>query len=152
MKVGVTTLSRICRLQTSYLSIHNVKAIVAVCCRIHLTVFVNDKIWQILNYLGHSIWNYSDCFVFVAGSGKIFCKNERYVNVVSRVVYFYCRITLGKYKRISQLIPCYMFFTTFPIYSINPLQPSFPFLYPLKTSENLMFSGGIEKQHRAVIG
>ena len=40
--------------------------------------------------------------------------------------------------------------------NINPLQPGVAFLYPLKTSENLkgflMFSGGIEKQHRAVIG
>ena len=49
MKVGVTTLSRICRLQTRHFSIHNVKAIVAVCCRIHLTVFVNvlTKSWII---------------------------------------------------------------------------------------------------------
>ena len=39
--------------------------------------------------------------------------------------------------------------------SFNPLQPSVAFLYPLKTSEKpldfLMFSGGIEKQHRAVM-
>ena len=39
----------------------------------------------------------------------------------------------------------------------NPLQPCVTFLYPLKTSENksfliLMFSGGIEKQRRAVMG
>ena len=30
---------------------------------------------------------------------------------------------------------------------INPLQPGVAFLYPLKT-----LSGGIEKQHRAVMG
>ena len=40
--------------------------------------------------------------------------------------------------------------------SINPLQPGVAFLYPLKTSENLlsflMFSERIEKQHRAVMG
>ena len=37
-----------------------------------------------------------------------------------------------------------------------PLQPGVAFLYPLKTSENLLgfllFSGGIEKQHRVVMG
>ena len=39
--------------------------------------------------------------------------------------------------------------------AINPLQPSVASLYPLKTSENLgflMFSGGIDKQHWAVMG
>ena len=45
---------------------------------------------------------------------------------------------------------------------INPLQRGVAFLYPLKTSENLenirkpkgflMLSGGIEKQHRVVMG
>ena len=38
----------------------------------------------------------------------------------------------------------------------NPLQPGVAFLYPLKTSKNLkdilMFSEGIEKQRRAVMG
>ena len=39
----------------------------------------------------------------------------------------------------------------------NPLQPDVGYLYPLKTSENLpkdflMFSEGIDKQHRAVMG
>ena len=38
----------------------------------------------------------------------------------------------------------------------NPLQPGVAFLYPLKTSRKpidfLMFSGGKEKQHRAVMG
>ena len=38
----------------------------------------------------------------------------------------------------------------------NPLHFSVAFLYPLKTSENLkvflIFSGGIENQHRAVLG
>ena len=40
---------------------------------------------------------------------------------------------------------------------LNPLQPNVAFPYPLKTSENLkplgflMFSGGIEKQHWAVM-
>ena len=28
--------------------------------------------------------------------------------------------------------------------SINPLEANVPFLYPLKTSENLWFSGGTE--------
>ena len=32
------------------------------------------------------------------------------------------------------------------------MQPGVAFLYPLKTSENLRFSGGIEKQHQAVMG
>ena len=43
--------------------------------------------------------------------------------------------------------------------NINPLQPGVAFLYPLKISENLgkpkgflMFSGGIEKQHRMFSG
>ena len=39
--------------------------------------------------------------------------------------------------------------------SINPLQAVVAFLYSLKTSENLkgfLFSGDIEKQHRAVMG
>ena len=38
--------------------------------------------------------------------------------------------------------------------NINPLQPGITFLYLLKTPEDLflIFSGGIEKQHRAVIG
>ena len=38
---------------------------------------------------------------------------------------------------------------------LNPLQPGVDYLYPLKTSENLgflMFSGGIDKQYRAVMG
>ena len=34
----------------------------------------------------------------------------------------------------------------------NLLQSSVAYLYPLKTSENLMFSGGIDKQHKAVMG
>ena len=35
----------------------------------------------------------------------------------------------------------------------NPIQPGVSFLYPpSKTSGFLMFSGGIEKQHRAVLG
>ena len=39
----------------------------------------------------------------------------------------------------------------------NPLQPDVGYLYPLKTSENLpkdflMFSEGIDKQYRAVMG
>ena len=48
------------------------------------------------------------------------------------------------------------------VFSINPLQPGFAFLHSLKTSENLkvfrkpksflIFSGGIEKQHQAVMG
>ena len=36
---------------------------------------------------------------------------------------------------------------------LNPLQPGIAYLYPLKTSENLgflMFSGGINKKHRAL--
>ena len=40
--------------------------------------------------------------------------------------------------------------------NVNPLQPGAVYLYPLKTSENLkgflMFSGGIDKQHQAVMG
>ena len=36
--------------------------------------------------------------------------------------------------------------------SINPLQPGVAYLYPPKTSENLMFSGGIDNQHQAVMG
>ena len=36
------------------------------------------------------------------------------------------------------------------LYFINPLQPGGAFLYPLKGL--LMFSGGIEKQHRTVMG
>ena len=35
---------------------------------------------------------------------------------------------------------------------VNPLQPGVAFLYPQKTSENLMFSGGMEKQHWAIMG
>ena len=38
------------------------------------------------------------------------------------------------------------------ISNINPLQPGVASLYPLKTSGFLMFSGGREKQHRAVMG
>ena len=37
---------------------------------------------------------------------------------------------------------------------VQLLQPGAAYLYPLKTSENLgflMFSGGIDKQHRAVM-
>ena len=34
----------------------------------------------------------------------------------------------------------------------NPLQPGVAFLYPLKTLGFLMFSEGIEKQHRAAMG
>ena len=42
---------------------------------------------------------------------------------------------------------------TFVLLEINPLKPGVAFLYPLKTSANLflMFSGGIGKQHRAVM-
>ena len=51
---------------------------------------------------------------------------------------------------------CDQFFIFSPIFIIiNPLQASVAFLYPLKTSENisfLMFSEGIEKQHRPVMG
>ena len=39
--------------------------------------------------------------------------------------------------------------------NLDPLQPGFAYLYPMETSENLkvlMFSGGINKQHRAVMG
>ena len=38
--------------------------------------------------------------------------------------------------------------------AINPLQPGFAFLYPWKTKPLgfLVFSGGIEKQHWAVMG
>ena len=38
-------------------------------------------------------------------------------------------------------------------FKINPLQRRVTYLYPLKTSENLflMFSGGIDKQHCAVM-
>ena len=35
---------------------------------------------------------------------------------------------------------------------LNLLQPGVAFLNPLKTSGFLMFSGGIEKQHWAVMG
>ena len=37
---------------------------------------------------------------------------------------------------------------------IDPLQPGVAFLYSLKTSENLelfLFSGGVDKQHGAVV-
>ena len=38
-------------------------------------------------------------------------------------------------------------------HNITPLLPVVNYLYPLKTSENLlMFPGGIDKQHRAVMG
>ena len=36
--------------------------------------------------------------------------------------------------------------------NINLLQPGVAFVYSLKTSKTLKFSGGIEKQHRAVMG
>ena len=40
--------------------------------------------------------------------------------------------------------------------SVSPLQPSVAYLYSLRTRENvngfLAFSGGIDKQHRAVMG
>ena len=53
------------------------------------------------------------------------------------------RIYFSDRRRISLLI-------------LNKLQPSVAFLYPLKASEKplgfLMFSGGIKKQHRAVMG
>ena len=35
---------------------------------------------------------------------------------------------------------------------INPFQANVPFLYPLKTSENLTFSGGIEREHWPEMG
>ena len=35
---------------------------------------------------------------------------------------------------------------------ISPLQPGVAYLHPMKTSENLMFSGGIDKQQWAVMG
>ena len=41
-------------------------------------------------------------------------------------------------------------------FSHNPLHPGVAFLYPLKTSKRslgfLMFSGGIDKQHKPVMG
>ena len=36
--------------------------------------------------------------------------------------------------------------------SINPFVPNASFLYPLKTSENLMFSGSREKVHWEQLG
>ena len=35
---------------------------------------------------------------------------------------------------------------------INPLQPGVAFLYSLKISGFLMFSGSIEKQHQVIMG
>ena len=43
----------------------------------------------------------------------------------------------------------------FDLKLFNQLQPDVAYLYPLKTSENIgfmMFSGHMDKQHRAVIG
>ena len=58
---------------------------------------------------------------------------------------------------LSSLVTLQMFLLVLTFASnINPLQASVAFLYPLKTPEKLkgflMFSGGIEKQHLAVMG
>ena len=64
-------------------------------------------------------------------------------------------ISYGYFIYQSKLLP-QQFYNSVMIYqyqvSFHPLQPGVAFLYPLKTSGFLMFSGGIEKQRRDVMG
>ena len=80
--------------------------------------------------IGRGLWRkLSSCFDNVISSQTADIENIKFPYVVNDSIRVY-PIRFLIYRIISV---------------INPFVPSAPFLYPLKTSENLMFSGGRER-------
>ena len=97
------------------------------------------------------LFNFFLKFFFIWTSSLI----QLLIKVLKLILVKYCNGLFKRWKRFKEFLQR----KWWPIETLyfNPLQPSVAFLYPLKTPENLnegflMFSGGVEKQHRAVTG